>query len=76
MKMLKNSGNVALRDVGSRHSGGGLGLGSVILEVFSNLNGSMLLQKQFLKCIHSTIAIPKSHETRMMALLLEPHTEE
>ena len=43
MKMLKNSGNVALRDVGSRHSGGGLGLGSVILEVFSNLNGSMIL---------------------------------
>ena len=35
--------NVALRDVVSGHGGSGLGLGLVILEVFSNLNDSMIL---------------------------------
>ena len=43
LEVFQNRGDVALRDVGSGHSGGGLGLGSVILEVFSNLNGSMIL---------------------------------
>ena len=41
--MLKNHGDVALRDVVSGHGGGGLGLDLVILELFSNLNDCMLL---------------------------------
>ena len=40
--MLKNHGDVALRDVGSGRGGGGLGLG--ILEVFSNLSDSVFPQ--------------------------------
>ena len=39
--MLQNPGDVALRDVGSGHSGLDLG----ILEVFFNLNDSMRHQK-------------------------------
>ena len=35
------SGDVALRDVGSGHGEGGLGLDWVILVVFSNINDSM-----------------------------------
>ena len=35
--MSKNCGDVALRDVGSGHSGGGLGLDFGICEVFSYL---------------------------------------
>ena len=40
---LKNSGDVALRDVVSSHGGDGLGLDWMILEVFSNLNDSVSL---------------------------------
>ena len=43
MEVLKNRGDVALRDVVSGHGGGGLGLDWVILVVFSNLNVSMIL---------------------------------
>ena len=42
LEVLKNHGDVALRDVGSGHGGGGLGLG--ILEVFSNLSDSVFPQ--------------------------------
>ena len=41
LKVFKNHGDVALRDVGSGHGGGGLGSDWVILVVFSNLNDSM-----------------------------------
>mgnify|MGYP001860453051 CR=1 FL=1 len=37
-------GDVALRDVGSGHGGMGEWLGWVTLEIFSNLNDSMLLE--------------------------------
>ena len=37
-------GDVALRDVGIGHGGMGEWLGWVILEIFSNLNDSMLLE--------------------------------
>ena len=40
--MFQNCGDVALRDVVSGHGGMGLGLELVILEVFSNLNDSMI----------------------------------
>ena len=40
-EVLQKHGNVALRDMVSKHGGDGLGLGLVILEVFSNLNDSM-----------------------------------
>ena len=39
LEVFKNPGDVAMRDVGSGHGGGRLGLG--ILEVFSNLDDSM-----------------------------------
>ena len=42
LEVFQNSGDVALRDVGSGHGGGGLGL--EISEVFSNLDDSMILQ--------------------------------
>ena len=45
LEVFKNHGDVALRDVGSGHGGGGLGLGLGILVVFSNLNDSVILQK-------------------------------
>ena len=35
LEVTKNHGDVALRDVVSGHGGGGLGLDSLILEVFS-----------------------------------------
>lgn len=38
--MLKNGGDVALREVVSGHSGGGLGLNLGNLEVLSNLSDS------------------------------------
>ena len=41
LEVLQNGGDVALREVGSGHSGGGLGWG--ISEVFSNLNDSVML---------------------------------
>ena len=40
LEVSKIHGDVALRDVGSGHGGGGLGWG--ILEVFSNLNSSVI----------------------------------
>lgn len=40
--MLKNRGDVALRDVVSGHGGGGLGLRA--FTVFSDCNDSMILQ--------------------------------
>jgi len=40
---LKNSGNVALRDVVRGHGGDELGLDLVILDLFSNLNDAMIL---------------------------------
>ena len=41
LELFQNRGDVALRDVGSGHGGVGLGWGG-ILEVFSNLNNSMI----------------------------------
>ena len=43
LEVFKNHGDVALRDVVSGHGWGGLVLDLVILEVFSNLNESMIL---------------------------------
>jgi len=37
LEVLKNCGDVALRDVVSEHGGGGLGLGLMILVVFPTL---------------------------------------
>ena len=42
-EVSKSCGDVALRDVGSGHGGGGLGLDLRILEVFSSLNDSVIL---------------------------------
>jgi len=39
----KNCEDVALRDMVSGHGGDGLGLNVMIIEVFSNLNDSMIL---------------------------------
>ena len=44
LEVLKNCGDVALRDVVSGHGGDGLGLYLVILEVFSNRYGSVILR--------------------------------
>ena len=41
--MLKNRGDVALRDVVTGHGGDGLGLDVVILVVFSHLSDSVFL---------------------------------
>ena len=41
LEVFQSCGVVALRDVSSGHSGGGLELGLGILEGFSNLNDSM-----------------------------------
>jgi len=43
LELLKNDGDVAFGDMVSGHSGGGLGLVLVILEVFSNLYDSIIL---------------------------------
>ena len=43
LEVFKSHGDVALRDMASGHSGGGLGLDLVILEVFSNLSDCMIL---------------------------------
>ena len=43
MEVSQSRGDVALRDVGSGHGGGGLGLALGISEVFSNLNNSTIL---------------------------------
>lgn len=49
LKVLKNCGDVALRDVGSGHGGPGSGL-EVVLELFSNLSDYMTL----LECTESS----------------------
>ena len=46
MEVFKKDGDVALRDVGSGHSGGGLGLDWVIFKAFSSLTESMIPRKQ------------------------------
>ena len=43
LEVFQNCGDVALRDVGSGHSRGALGLDLLILEVFSSLNDSVIL---------------------------------
>ena len=43
MEVFQNPGVVAVRDVGSGHGGGGLGLDWVILKVLSGINDSMIL---------------------------------
>ena len=49
LEVSKSHGDVALRYTGSGHGGDGLGLG--ILEVFSNLNDSVILtQGGCIKC--------------------------
>jgi len=45
LEVLKSRVDVALRDVGSGCGGGGLMVGWVILEVFSNLNDSICKQQ-------------------------------
>ena len=42
LEVFKKNEDVALRDVVSGHGGGGLGLDWMILEVFSNLNDSVI----------------------------------
>ena len=44
---FKNHGDVALRNVGSGHGGGRLGLGLIILEISSNLNDTMIKKTHF-----------------------------
>jgi len=44
LEMYQNHIHVALRDVGSVHGGDGLSLDLIISEIFSNLNGSMILR--------------------------------
>ena len=43
MEVFQSRGDVALRDVGSGHGGGGLGLRLGIVSVSSTLNDSMIL---------------------------------
>ena len=42
LELFKNHGDVALRNMVSRHGGDGLGLDVGILVVSSNLNGSVI----------------------------------
>ena len=49
LEVFQNRGDVALRDVGSGHGGGGLGLDWVILEVFPNCNDSMFCGRGMLQ---------------------------
>ena len=42
LEVFKSCVDVALRDVASGHGGDGLGLDCMVLEVFSNLNDSMI----------------------------------
>ena len=61
--MLKNCGDVALRDVGSGHGGVGWWLDWVILMVFSNLNDSVSLLGhgwvQFALTLPCSVLLPK-----------------
>ena len=43
LDVFKNHGDVTLRDMVSRHGGGGLAIGLDDLMVFSKLNDSMIL---------------------------------
>ena len=43
LEVFQNHGDVVLRDMVSEHGGDELGLGLVIIEVFSNLNNSVIL---------------------------------
>ena len=43
LEVFKKCGDMALRDMVSRHGGDGLGVDFIILEVFSNLNDSVIL---------------------------------
>ena len=45
LEVFKNHGDVALRDVVSGHGGDGLELNLDILQVFSNLNHPVVLQR-------------------------------
>ena len=42
LEVFRKHRDVALRDVASGHGGDGLGLDCMVLEVFSNLNDSMI----------------------------------
>jgi len=44
LKVFKEHGDVALRDIVSGHDGEGLGLDLMILEAFSSLHDSMILK--------------------------------
>lgn len=43
LEIFRNDGDVALGNMVSRHSGGGLGSVLVLLEVFSSLHDSIIL---------------------------------
>jgi len=43
LEVFRNHGDVALRDMVSGHGGDGMGLDLGVLEVFSNLNDSVIL---------------------------------
>ena len=62
LAVLKNHVDVALRDMVGGHSGGGLGLGWMILEVFLSLNDST-----------REAPTPTLHQCRLYALLPYMH---
>ena len=43
LEVFRNHGDVALRDMVSGHGGDGMGLDLGVLEIFSNLNDSVIL---------------------------------
>ena len=43
LEVFRNHGDVALRDMVSGHGGNGMGLDYGVLEIFSNLNDSVIL---------------------------------
>ena len=55
LEVFKNHGDMSLRDMVSGHGGGnGLGLDWMIVEVFSNLNDSMILMRAVLSTSRSS----------------------
>ena len=48
LHVFKSLGDVALRDMISRHGGDGLGLDWMILVVFSNLNDALILNRKLI----------------------------
>ena len=48
LHVFKSRGDVALRDMISRHGGDGLGLDWMILVVFSNLNDALILNRKLI----------------------------